>query len=129
MIPSVTHRCSTARCQTPSSRMGRIRNQGIRRPLTRDGPSLLVLPEVDGAAPGGAGEKLVRVVLPDLARDFSGDDAVVEEELGDTLDRLERQRHVEAGVADGLAGNGLREPGLLRVDLAEALRVGLRDLH
>src|SRR6266446_3731733 len=104
MIPSVTHRCSTARCQTPSSRMGRIRNQGMRRPLTRDGPSLLVLPEVDGAAPGGAREKLVRVVLPDLARHLAGDDAVVEEKLGDALDRLERQRHVETRVTDGLGG-------------------------
>src|SRR5713226_10785448 len=74
--------------------------------------------------PGPAREKLERVVLPYFARDLAGDDAVVEEELGDALDRLEGQRHVEARVADGLAGHGLGQPGLFRVDLGEALRIG-----
>src|SRR5262252_9499986 len=129
MMPSVTQCRVTARCQRTRSRMGRIRNQGMRRSPTPCPAALLVLPEIDGTAPGGAAQELVRVVLPDLAGHVPSYHAVVGKELGDAPDRLERQGYVEARVADGLGGHGFGQARLLRVDLGEALRVGLRDLH
>src|SRR5688572_27523289 len=100
MMPAVTHCCVTATCQSTSSAAGSSRNQGVRNCVRVTG--LLLEAELLRGLAGCLGQELVGVVLRHLARHVARDYAVVRQELGDALDRLQRQRRVEPGDADRL---------------------------
>src|SRR6266511_272328 len=139
MMPSATHRAWTATVHTARKPSGSRMNQGTRRELTRrsqfgvragastDG--LLSLAQLRGRLLGRPTEEIVGVVLRDLPRHVPRDDAVVGEEAADPLDRLERQRPVQARDPDRLGGDRLGETGLLRVDARPLLRIGLGVLE
>src|SRR5688572_30927601 len=86
MMPSVTHRSSTAKCHSATSNAGSTSSQGAGSRFK----NLLLDTELLRRLAGRLGEELVGVVLADLARDVARDDAVVGQELRDALDRLER---------------------------------------
>src|SRR5687768_3547044 len=124
-MPSVTQRSSTAKCHSASSNAGSTSSQGAGSRFN----DLLLYPELLRRLAGRLGQEVVGVVLADLARHVARDDAVVGQELGDALDRLERHHRVEARGADRFRGHVLRQAGFLGVDLRPARGVLARDLE
>src|SRR5688572_23042826 len=96
MMPSVTQCSSTAKCHSASSNAGSTSNHGAGSRFS----NLLLQAQLLRRLAGRLGEEVVGVMLRDLAGDIAGDDAVVGKELGDALDRLQRQGRVELRGAD-----------------------------
>src|SRR5437773_5788472 len=131
-MPSATQRYSTVRCQRMTSATGSTSAQGARRTLATPQSSrcgrpvsrgLLIQPKLRRRPAGRLREKLVGVVLRDFARDVAGDDAVIRQELRDSLDRFERQGRIELRGANRFGGHGLGQASLLRVNAGPALWV------
>src|SRR5256885_15849909 len=141
IMPSATQRYSTVRCQRAMSASGSTSAQGARRTLATPrsfrcgrpvSRGLLIQPKLRRRPAGRLREKVVGIVLRDFARDVAGDDAVIRQELRDSLDRFERQGRIEPRGANRLGGHGLGQAGLLRVNAGPALRVlsgGLQHIH